>query len=314
MSDGYIYNDEFISEDPKVVAGFYDHFSSREDLIAWMTERPEGRRDLVEVPGDPKIVVVIPTTNARGSLAAHCRAMFSGHHILFVDSQGRDPLFNLARSVNFGVKSALQLNPDWIVVTGDDVIEVDPFAVLAGALGDLNPHKTSLVIPVPFSSYHSVESSLVKFRFWAPQILGLRSRTMFRFYQIANKFGAKFQVVRNSDIGTGYRKLLSHLLVQTAMSFVDTVSFQVYSAQQILRQNGVLYDETYITESEESDLAIRLHTSGAGIHQVSFRVSEGVGTTLGISAARTLRSLASRAYMNSKIDRGLLKIPSVTAR
>jgi hypothetical protein len=308
----YPFNDEFTSSNPEDVTRFYDHFRSRDELVAWMRSRPMGRAVISEVEGKTDAVVVIPTADVSGPLAANCRDMlFKGQHIIFVESGRSDPFFNYARNINVGCRRALEHNPKWIIVANDDSLRVDSISTLTSGLEKIDPDETTIAYPVPFSNYHSVESSLVHLKNWAYPLLRFKRAELRRTYDLSRRLGVKFRFMSNWIFTAGSRRLLYGPFVRAVASYVDPVSFGVYSSRLIRDLGGKLYDEVYINSGEESDLAFKTWTGGKGIRYVPFRVGDQVGMTLGTGLARTFRSLASGAYLNYKVEHGLLEIPHI---
>jgi len=119
-------NNYFLSSNPKDIIHFYEGFENREELIDWMKERPKGSCEIMEVEGEKEIIVVIPTADFKGEYAKRCREeIFTGLHIIFVVSGKGNNYFNYAHNCNVGIKKALEYNPQWIVVSNDDMYKID---------------------------------------------------------------------------------------------------------------------------------------------------------------------------------------------
>ncbi|MEM4068155.1 MAG: hypothetical protein QXV17_14990 [Candidatus Micrarchaeaceae archaeon] len=117
----------FTSENSNDILKFYDTFSSREELIQWMKERPKGRAEIIEVEGDKEIIVVIPTADFNGRYAKECREnIFKGLHNVFVEGGfPKAPRFNYARNCNVDVKKAAEYDPKLVAVSIDDMIKTN---------------------------------------------------------------------------------------------------------------------------------------------------------------------------------------------
>ncbi|MEM3844745.1 MAG: hypothetical protein QXU98_03475 [Candidatus Parvarchaeota archaeon] len=100
------HNTFFMSNDPKKIIEFYDHFKTRDELIKWMKERPKGANYIHEVDGNKDIIVVIPTADFNGRYAkAYRDEIFKGLHMIFVESGGKgDYYFNYAHNCNVCIK------------------------------------------------------------------------------------------------------------------------------------------------------------------------------------------------------------------
>jgi hypothetical protein len=94
-----------------------------ESLIRWMRNRPTAQIKIREVEGDSEVVVVIPTADSEGSFAKRAASLYKGLHVVLVESRGQ--FFNYARSVNAGLRRAVELSPRWVVVSNDDLLRAD---------------------------------------------------------------------------------------------------------------------------------------------------------------------------------------------
>jgi len=158
-------NNYFLSSNPKDIIHFYEGFENREELIDWMKERPKGSCEIMEVEGEKEIIVVIPTADFKGEYAKRCREeIFTGLHIIFVVSGKGNNYFNYAHNCNVGIKKALEYNPQWIVVSNDDMYKIDDVSKLVKELRQVD----GKVVDVVFTNesvYHSIPASFGKQRF-----------------------------------------------------------------------------------------------------------------------------------------------------
>ena len=144
MHPDYEFNDLYTSKRIDELLKFYEQFDSAEALVRWMRNRPSENMRIYEQVGSKNIIIVIPTPDADGAHAAFCKGFYAGFHIIFVESNGR--YFNFARSCNLGIKLALKYNPDWIIISNDDVKKIDEPAILKTELGKLQGRKLKGVI------------------------------------------------------------------------------------------------------------------------------------------------------------------------
>ena len=170
-------NNYFTSDDPKKVMEFYNGFDNRDQLIQWMRERPKGVATIHEVEGNKDIIVVIPTADFDGSYSRECRNnIFKGLHMVFVESgEIPDPYFSAAHNVNVGIKRAMEYNPKWIVISGDDMYKIDDVDVLTNELKNINNEEVDIVYTPP-SVLHC-----------SPERVAKRNILFGPFYFITNK-------------------------------------------------------------------------------------------------------------------------------
>ena len=302
-------NSNFTSQNPNKIIEFYDSFKNRDDLIEWMRERPKGVANIYEVDGNREIVVVIPTADFNGEYARECREnVFNGLHIVFVESGGRgDFYFNYAHNFNVGIRKAMECSPKWVVVSGDDIIKVDPIDKLINGLSKMDNSKVDAVFTFP-ASYHSAPMILCR-----PNILFKTAIKIFRFFSprvyYAEKAFSQMRRFNNVIFFPRYQdspsilyKLMNFIFFNKYKNFVNIISFGIFSSD-FVRRCGELFDETYINEMEDTDLSVRLLDNGR-IATIDFTIKERVGATVGRGILRTLRTVPGWSYFSYKMDRG----------
>ncbi len=304
-------NSYFTSNNPDKIIEFYNGFKNRDDLIEWMKERPKGIANIYEVDGNREIVVVIPTADFNGGYARECKEnVFRGFHIVFVESGGRgDFYFNIAHNFNVGIRKAIEYNPKWIVVSGDDVIKVDPLDKLINSLSKMDNSKVDSVFTFP-ASYHSAPMILCR-----PNILFKTAIKILRFFSsrvfYAEKAFSQMRRFNNHILFPRYQdspsilyKLMNFIFFNKYKNLVNILSFGIFSSD-FVRRCGELYDETYINEMEDTDLSVRLFDNGR-IATIDFTIRERVGATMGHGILRTLRTVPGWSYFSYKMERGEL--------
>jgi len=155
-------NNYFLSNDPMKIIHFYQGFTSRDELVEWMKERPKGSCLIMEAKGEKDIIVVIPTADIEGEYAKRCRQeIFKGLHIIFVVSGKDNNYFNYSHNCNVGLKKAMEYNPKWVVVSNDDLYEIDKNDILRTSPLQIN-HKTIDTVFVTPTDYHAYDAELSK--------------------------------------------------------------------------------------------------------------------------------------------------------
>ena len=305
-------NNYFTSADPDKILEFYDGFSNREQLIQWMTERPKGVNTTYEVQGNKEIIVVIPTADYNGKYARECREnIFKGMHLVFVESGGKEDFyFNYAHNVNVGTKKALEYKPKWIVISNDDMVEIDPPKILINNLGKLNPDNIDAVYTEE-SNYHSTNHILVRVstRYYS------LSKLLYTFFDhsksnillMMEKFRCRIITLRYGGLKN---IIISLFLSKKLINYVLISSFSIFSGRFISILSGQIFDETYINGVEDWDLSLCLVKDRRSAI-IPYQVGEQVGATLGTELDRYLRDVSNVAYFNWKVNAGKIPIQNI---
>jgi hypothetical protein len=261
-----------------------------ESLIRWMRNRPTAQIKIREVEGDSEVVVVIPTADSEGSFAKRAASLYKGLHVVLVESRGQ--FFNYARSVNAGLRRAVELSPRWVVVSNDDLLRADPTQVL---LQELSTSTRSLIMASP-SSYHTYRVSLVE-----PSMTFLKGmRIVGKLLSLApaevygelvprfkDKFHVRFMVAVDSMMGP-----MKRFAGKVADSLWNAGSFMVLS-RRVITQNTL--DETFINGYEDVLLSMRFRDDKEIIR---YSLEEMKGGSLGFGRMRFLRNFVNEIYLN----------------
>ncbi|MEM3829781.1 MAG: hypothetical protein QXP36_11285 [Conexivisphaerales archaeon] len=292
----------FTSENPNDILKFYNTFSSRNELIQWMEERPKGRAEIIEVEGDKEIIVVIPTADFNGKYAKECREnIFKGLHIIFVESGfPKDPYFNYAHNCNVGIKKAMEYNPKWIVVSNDDMYKIDDIKVLVKEIQMLDSRKIMFVYTKP-SRYHSYPSSIGRKRFVIGSLGYFVNSCIHRYpknYLIASKIARKYKV----DFVLGPRnRLLARVFLKDVFYFTMTSDFMILNEKYAEQTNGSVFNEGYINGTEDHELSIIASIQSGNVDFIDYRIGDYIGSTLGVRHIRVIRDVANYVYFNYRL-------------
>jgi hypothetical protein len=286
----------FVSKNLVDILEFYRSFESNEEVLEWMRERPKGACFLHEIEGDKEIVVVIPTADFNGNYAKNCReTIFKKLQIIFVESgEIGDPFFNFAHSVNIGISKALTYNPKWVIVSNDDMFQLDPIEKLVSEIRKINENDIDAIF-ITESPHHSVVSELAEPRFIRKFFHWLYPNKVFRYLiNLEDKFNVKYLSVSKSS-------LFGLIFFKKGYRFIQGMDFFVISAKYSMINEGNLFDETFINTYEDVDLSLRLSFNAHRIATVDFRIGDYYGKSLGKVRDRMLRDLTGEIYMNYKI-------------
>ena len=287
-------NNYFTSNNPNKIIEFYKGFENRDQLIQWMRERPKGVANIHEVDGDKDNIVVIPTTDFNGNYARECREnIFKGLHMVFVESGGRgDFYFNFAHNCNVGIRKAMEYNPKWIVVSNDDMQKIDDITVLQREISNLNHLKLDAVFGCD-QNHRPRRGKISK-----PNYFYNLAQTYYRKYfsQERKKIRLRFHVVY---LPVPLSALVYRNLFTKGLTMFVFRDFLILSANFVKNIKCIVFDETYINDSEDNDLALRLHVSGK-ITTINYAIKTIGAKSLGNSDIRLFRSIASEIYLNHK--------------
>jgi hypothetical protein len=299
-------NRKFVSEDINDILDFYSSFSSKNELIKWMKERPDGVANIREVEGDKDIIVVIPTADFNGKYAKECREdIFKGLQIVFVESGNYpDPYFNYSRNMNKGFKKALEYNPKWIIFSNDDVYKIDDVYKLSQNLSSFDPNID--VVFTRASEYHSSCALLCKINLMGKLLTkllknGNTSRENEKILMLK-----KLALFRAEYWAFPCFSKLRRFLFKSILHFVNPGAFCIFNAKFLKQSNGALFDEVYINGGEDFDLGIRLNEKGIIKGTIDYNIGDYKGGTQGVNKVRVLRNhVCNGVYLDFRIKNEL---------
>jgi GT2 family glycosyltransferase len=220
-----------------------------------------------------------------------------------VESGGKgDFYFNYAHNCNVGIKKAMEYNPKWVVVSNDDMVKMDDVKVMKMEIDRIERSELNQV-QVIFAKkgiYHSRYIKLGKQNFlygiFNSLFKGREGREILRLEK-------RFKVeIMPAVSGTAYAMFFNnHLKVKEVGDFI------IINKNLAEHVDGFLYDETYINDTEDVDLSIRINYK-YNYKLINYNISEKVSGTFGTSKQRAMRGLTGVCYLNSKIDLGIYQI------
>ena len=296
-------NNYFTSNKPANIIEFYNGFENRDQLIRWMKERPKGTPIIHEVNGEKDVIVVIPTKDFHGEYASECRNdIFKGLHIIFVESGAmNDFYFNISHYVNTGIKKAIEYNPKWIVISGDDMQKVDNPDTLKSELFKLDPSKIDVVFTEPSpTKYHSKPSLLGRpnllgriYYFWI-QKTGIAPYDfwiyLYKDPNLMKKLGIEIILLP--------KHLVSNIFFKKLKPVVMTMAFSIISGNFASREKGRILDESFINGADDWDFSFRTFYRGLSYSFIGYRIEEYIGMSLGNGGNRAIRDLANVSLFN----------------
>ena len=304
------HNDYFMSNDLAKLLEFYDGFSTKNELIQWIRERPKGNCVIKEFEGDKDIIVVIPTIDIESKLAKNCREnIFKGLHIIFVESGYNNFYFNYAHNCNVGIKKAEEYNPKWIIVSNDDMIPVDNvehmFKVINSSSADIilpQKHRASKSSKFPIRMYFSI----IKRNIFYDKMKG------FTWYWLYGAYGKRIHNLSKKQLdihyiivegvkNEGLNRFIS-LLLNIVMKDVPLFnSFGIFKSK-VFKLEG--FDESFINGYEDYDLMLRLLRGGFQVQFSNFQIADIGGQSLNkyYGNLRPIKTFVSAMNFDNKLQ------------
>ena len=307
------HNNYFTSNDPNKIIEFYNSFQNRDQLIQWMKERPKGVANIYEVAGDKDIIVVIPTADFNGKYAKECKEnIFNGLHIIFVESGGRgDFYFNIAHNINVGIRKAMEYNPKWVVVSGDDMIKVDEPEVLISQLKNIDNESFGMPYIEPPNAYSSKIEYICEKRKFAIAFDKLINKLKTQnFCANITEFKGRYSIIEGppylcNNVKCKLFRIYARLAYRRIRKYRDFVSFGIFSTKMIkelLEKYVNLFDDNFVNACEDWDLSIRISMLRYREVPIKFRIGIMIGKTLGTGTERMLRNVAGFNLFSFKVE------------
>ena len=299
-------NSKFLSSNIDDLISFYSYFNDRDELINWMKNRKKSEPTLFSFEGDAEIVVVIPTADMDSHRAQNCKnQIFKGIQQIFVESvKPRDLFFNYSHNVNIGVTEALKLRPNWIIVSNDDMVQIDNPEVLRSELSKRDNNYINALFTNPLGDYHSFKRFIGVPNLIYKIVANLHPN---RNRAIRYKLWEKFELKYLDALYSGPSGFASRLTYNTKKVHLLTGSFSIISRKFAERQEK-LFDDTFINGAEDTDLSLRIYEDYKKIGYIDYKIGDKIGTSLGAGWPRIIRNTVNEIYLSYKIENGLLKL------
>jgi hypothetical protein len=266
---------------------FYSLMTEPEQLFIFSRNRPSADIRLYRYNWDldKRIILVVPTANFAHMLP-RIPNLFSGIPILFVESSGQ--FFNYSRSVNRGISEALKFNPDWIILSNDDVWPLHPLDRLTEQLSKVPDDALPVVKP---SGSHATICVMFPF---AMTVVATKLLYSLSTDSVKRFFGLK--------ISKNINNLWFHLLQQYGVThlprslpnlidagFYDKINPQIH--RRIYINGGdfsifprsvaklARFDETFINGAEDHDIGMQFFPADR-VQFLNYTIESMGGATL----------------------------------
>ena len=259
----------YLSDNLKDIYEFYDLMTNEEEILNFLKDFPHPNpKNIVEISGDDKVVVVIPTRNLSHRFTDRCRDIFKGLTILFVES-GEDRFFSLEHNVNAGLLEAKKLNPDWVIYSNDDMIKIDNSDKLIKELNNKDSSRNMVLIALTDDHGVSIESGIFKTNILTPLVnYQPLSASYRRIYSIRKKFKPRY-FIRVLSVNL-LSNMLSHHFFDLIFSYTNFCSFGIFSKKMLEECNYRLFDEMYLNWHEDQDVSIK---NSGSVSAIDYRIA-----------------------------------------
>ncbi|MHB1807494.1 MAG: hypothetical protein ACYCR2_10930 [Thermoplasmataceae archaeon] len=291
----HIQNNLYLSPNKEDILKFYSLFDSRDALINWMKDRPKGNLRFNIHHKDDRYIVVIPTVDSNNKFSKNCLYnVYEGLTVIFVES-GPNLYFNFAHNMNEGIKKAMEFNPEWIIISNDDVYKIDDNEKLKISLLELDNYKTSII-----KSTYGEEGYISRYNKLANFVMALNKKNRIpnlieKRYGIVNRFYLKEKGL--------FKRILNKLFLSRCLEVKFTGSFFILSSIYCSSLNGEIFDENYINGFEDVDFFVFATKKNCLMETLDYKIGFFGGKSLGSGDIRTkFRGIANRAYFNLKLE------------
>ncbi len=275
--------------------------NSSRDLASLLSQLPKADVGIsVERPAQkPFIIAVVPTMSRESKFAMDISNFFAPYPVVFVESSGSN--FNYSKSCNSGIEKALSYDPEWIILSNDDMIVVDPIENLSEALKDA---KGSLytVTDEKRRGAHGGKVIITKFNAFGLffELLQDLLRRDLVAIQVLARYGWKKNTYSTSGQDTFLPKIIGHFGKIKPVEYTSFSDFCIFRAD-ILRR--FKFDENFWNNYEDRELAYRLYKSGYKVEILPFRLGSIGDASFSRNLLRRLRTQINKLYFASLLDK-----------
>lgn len=298
--DNYLY-DLLFSKDVNEILKFYDNMQTPIDVVKFLKNIPnEPKRNILTVEGDTDIVIVVPTLDFNRNYAKHCRQIFKGQQMIFLESKDKIPhkFFNYGKTLNMGLNYALRYKPKWVIFCSDDVYKIDEFKKLKYQLQSNESNCDMLFTRKPHV-YHSVPLQVCYNTDLLKRYHKFKGGLIKKHQDIMDKFNSELAVVSFNGLNLLQISIYKSLFFKTMGSFYNCGSFGILNPSFIKKRKKI-FDETYLNGYDDIDLSIDICIKRKNYSFVDFKLGDFIGKTLGTGPERKSRDLINYIYFNYK--------------
>lgn len=300
---------------------FYQELAKPEEFIEFSSRRQsaEIKTYKYNFENEKCIIVVIPTANILSDRVSRIIKLFSYLPIIVVESSGQ--FFNFSKSMNRGIEIALEYEPEWILLSNDDIIPLGTQHNLVSILR--NSDECDVAVPYLEMMNGSINDSGVCLRRQtAVTELLYQSIGTIAIEMLPNHL--KGQVIAHSlnIFDSSIQRYVS--IYSSQRQSPSTIFFNLSALMRLTRiltrpiicvrniqpvaaiRSHVLkqkkFDTIFINGGEDTDLAIWIKLNRFVVRNIDFRLYNNSGSSLGIDVLRVYRnSIPELLYLGYKL-------------
>ncbi len=293
----------YFSQNPKDILKFYNSFDTPKSLFDFLFKMEKAKVKINIVQGD-KNIVVVPTADAKGENAVNIKQKYYGSTIILVESSGE--YYNFSHAMNVGIEKALTLNPEWIILTNDDVYPIN-YKILKDKLNNM----TADIIVPKLIKYNGKNRETRICIYKINKLLNLIYKMKFinrmfplhfRGRYIANSISIYKETYKYINVRAN--SFINYLLpVKNRLMCLPIIQPISIIKPEILKLYK--FDETFVNGGEDLDLSIKFKIAGLKFCESNMEFEGKSGSSLGINEIRiyrnTLIEILLISYKLSKI-------------
>jgi len=290
---------------------FYDSFNSVSELMEFFYSRKRPSVNTLFTPSDNKssITAVIPTKSVQDLPFKELPRKLSKINVLWVESSG--PFFNFSYAMNIGIRKALEMGSEFIMLTNDDILPMDDISNI-DIIVKRKKEKYDILIPQIYNSnllISPVQSIYRQSSITAHYLKGnhkpkgdeidkvMYIRMLVQNLRIySNPYIMKYIILRENDpVLAGQSSILIRKVKEFALRGVNKLLIKINNVQPIsIVKSSLLesenFDESFVNGGEDVDLSIRLSLRGARVGYLDERFHHYGGNSLGTNIERILKN------------------------
>jgi GT2 family glycosyltransferase len=290
---------------------FYDSFNSVSEMMEFFYSRKRPSVNTLFTPSDNKssITAVIPTKSAQDLPFKELPRKLSKINVLWVESSG--PFFNFSYAMNIGIRKALEMGSEFIMLTNDDILPMDDISNIDIIVKRMK-EKYDIFIPQIYNSnlFISPVQSIYRQSFITAHYLKgnhkpkgdeidkvMDIRMLVQNLGIySNPYIMKYIILRENDpVLAGQSSILTRKVKEFALRGVNKLLIKINNVQPIsIVKSSLLesenFDESFVNGGEDVDLSIRLSLRGARVGYLDERFHHYGGNSLGTNIERILKN------------------------
>ena len=297
----------YFSNDYHDIIRFYNAFKNETELFDFLSQMPKEYVKTTILHNDDSIVLVVPTSDINNIHSRQIKDTYKAYTIVFVESKGK--YFNFSHSMNIGIEKAITLNPQWIMLTNNDIYSEDPI-ILKNQVKNIDK---DIIVPKKINYGNNIGNAGINI-YKDSWLLNMLYRL--KFFSKLFPIQMRGRFICNSI--HYYKHLFKYINVNTdsylnKLPFIGKKIIEIYNIQPVsIIKAEILdkyrFDEIFINGGEDLDLALRLKKAGFTFQLSDLNFYGQSGASLGINNMRLYRNtLIEILYISYKLQKHIYK-------